>query len=151
RYLRWVSEQLTVVVISSSVALVVAAMGFFASVRAQIVATKRGFQNSLALFERQTADQARTRFADTKRSTYSTLMRLADDLFAAREAEARARKDLEQAQRAFDQSGVLGVEVDKRSAVVEAARVVAEERSALLDQAVGEVELLGVDAVRDAA
>jgi hypothetical protein len=145
-----VSEQLTIAVISSSVALVVAVTGFMASIRAQVVSTRRAFQNSLALFEKQTADQARTRFADTKRASYSTVMRLADDLVAARAAEDVAAAELDRADRAFQQHGVLKTEVERRGDVASAARALVTDRTAQLDQAINEVELLAAATVRTA-
>lgn len=145
------SEQLTVAVISSSVALVVAAMGFIASIRAQIVSTRRAFQNSLALFEKQTADQARTRFADTKRTTYGTVIRLADDLVAARAAELAAEGELERAERTLQQHGVLRTEVEKRREIVTDAHALVTNRTEQFDQAINEVELLATDPVRASA
>ncbi|GAB3879952.1 hypothetical protein GCM10029964_033230 [Kibdelosporangium lantanae] len=145
------SEQLTVAVISSSVALVVAVMGFIATIRAQVVSTRRAFQNSLALFEKQTADQARTRFADTKRTTYGTVMRLADDLVAVRAAEEHAAVDLERTERAFHQHGLAKAEVERSRGAFTDARTLVTDRTRQLDQAINEVELLATDPVRTAA
>lgn len=90
--------QVTTALLSAGVALVVALLGIAGAVWAQLVATRRAYSNSLALFERQHAveeasrRQERTealrredaqRFADERRMIYAKFLRAADDLVAA--------------------------------------------------------------------
>jgi hypothetical protein len=85
------STQVTTALLSAVVALAVALLGIAGAIAAQVVATRRAFANSLALFERQNAAQERARagevrredarrFADQRRSTYARLLQAADKL-----------------------------------------------------------------------
>jgi hypothetical protein len=73
--------------------------GIAGAIAAQLVATRRAYANSLALFERQHAEQERTRrdearregnyrFAEHRRSAYARLLRYADELVAADEKDS---------------------------------------------------------------
>lgn len=96
------SEQLTVAVISGSVAVVVALIGIAGAIVAQLVTSRKAHRNALALFEKQANEQARVRledanrqdrhrFAADRRTTYSTLMRTAADLVIARKDHRYAK------------------------------------------------------------
>lgn len=95
------NPQVTAALISAIVALAVALLGIAGAVASQGVATRRAFQNSLALFERQHAAETESRrrereeaarqedarrFADERRVTYAKFLRLADELVAAEKA-----------------------------------------------------------------
>jgi hypothetical protein len=88
------SPQVTTALISGGAALVVALLGIAGAIVAQLVATRRAFANSLALFEREHDKQERERaaearredeyrFADQRRSTYARMLRAAADLYLA--------------------------------------------------------------------
>lgn len=90
------NPQVTAAVISGSVALVVALVGIAGAVAAQTIATRRAFQNSLALFEREyraqeeeRREQARRedafRFAGQRTGLYVRYARTARDLYFARQ------------------------------------------------------------------
>lgn len=89
------SPQVTAALITSGAALVVALLGIAGAIAAQTVSTRRAFQNSLDLFERQRRaeqeerqEQARRedafRFAEQRTSLYARYARSARDLFSAR-------------------------------------------------------------------
>lgn len=93
-----IGTQATTTLLSGGVALVVALLGIAGSVWAQLVATRRAYANSLALFERQHAAEEESkrqerieaarrehaqRFADERRVAYARFLRLADEFVAA--------------------------------------------------------------------
>lgn len=90
------NTQVAAAVISGSVALVVALLGIAGAIVAQTAASRRAFQNSLALFERQqrSQDQERReqarredvyRFAEQRRTTYARFLRVTAELAEARD------------------------------------------------------------------
>jgi chromosome segregation ATPase len=160
------SEQMTAALISGGVALLVAVIGIFGAIAAQAVATRRAYENSLALFERQAAEQAQARqeaarredlhrFTDQRRSTYGRLTRLADDLVSMRETEREDARHLERTQRTFDrvgdQSPSLRDEIEQREQLVAATRERVEKLSAEFAETAGEIQLLGSPPVQAAA
>jgi hypothetical protein len=160
------TDQLTMAMISGGFALLVALLGIGGAIAAQVVATRRAFENSLALFERQAAEaqqerddatriENRHRFADQKRSTYSRALRLADQLVATRENERQADKYFERTMRTLDRVGDQSENLPRaaegyRNAANEhhdrAHRAVVE-----LADVVAEIHLLSDNAVRVAA
>ncbi|HEX6358350.1 hypothetical protein [Actinophytocola sp.] len=160
------SDQITVTMISGGIALLVALLGIGGAIAAQLVATRRAFENSLALFERQAAEaqqardeaariQNRHRFADQKRSTYGRALRLADELVGAREEERLANRNFERTKRVLervgDQSDALAKTVDdfRNSASEQHDRV--RRLAVELADVVGEIQLLSDNTVRSAA
>lgn len=88
------NPQVTAALISGGVALVVALAGIAGTIVAQSIATKRAFQNSLALLERdrraqeeerrtRTAREDAFRFAGERRATYVRYARIAEALLIA--------------------------------------------------------------------
>lgn len=159
-------DPLTATVVSGVFALLVALLGIAGAIAAQVIATRRAFEYSLALFERQTAEaqQAREeatrtenhhRFADQKRSTYGRALRLADEVVIAQEKERGARQYHNRTMRTLDKVG------DQSESLVQAARNYRTEADEQADQArrlaveladvVGEIHLLSAPAVRAAA
>ncbi len=160
------TDQVAVAVLSGSFALLVALLGIGGAIAAQVVATRRAFANSLALFERQTAEaqqarheavrsENRHRFTDQKKSTYSRTLRLANELVETRDAERTADKNLERSTRTL-------VRVDGQSesliqAVKDYETTVAEYRHRVrrlmveLAENIGEIHLLSDETVRAAA
>lgn len=160
------TDQLTVAILSGGVALLVALLGIGGTIAAQVVATRRAFENSFALFERQAAEaqlardeatriENRHRFADQKKSTYSRTLRLADELVHTRDAERSADKNLERATRtlvrAGDQSESLVQTVKDYENAVSEYRHRARRLAVELAETVGEIQLLSDNAVRVAA
>lgn len=100
--------QMTTTLLSGTVALIVALLGIAGAIAAQLVATRRAYANSLALFERQHAQEEASRkqqreedirredahrFADQRRATYARFLQLADEIRRAR-ADAGAYLDI---------------------------------------------------------
>jgi hypothetical protein len=88
------STQVTTALLSGAVALIVALLGIAGAIAAQLVATRRAYANSLALFERQHTHEEASRkqqrdedirredahrFADQRRATYARFLQLADE------------------------------------------------------------------------
>jgi hypothetical protein len=160
------TDQVAVAVLSGGFALLVALLGIGGAIAAQVVATRRAFANSLALFERQTAEAqqardeaARTadrhRFTDQKKSTYSRTLRLADELVETRDAERTADKNLERSTRTLvrvsEQSESLVQAVkDYETAGVEYRHRV-RRLTVELAETIGEIHLLSDNEVRVAA
>ena len=160
------TDQLTVAMISGGFALLVALLGIGGAIAAQFVATRRAFENSLALFERQAAaaqqardEAARTenrhRFADQKRSTYGRALRLADELVTAREEERVANRNFDRTSRVLarvgDQSEALAQTVDEHRNTANEQRDRVRRLAVELADVVGEIQLLSDNAVRSAA
>lgn len=95
------STQVTTTLLSGTVALIVALLGIAGAIAAQLVATRRAYANSLALFVRQHAQEEASRkqqrdedmrredahrFADQRRATYARFLQLADEVHRARVA-----------------------------------------------------------------
>lgn len=160
------SDQVLVAVVSGGFALLVALLGIAGAVAAQLVATRRAFANSLALFERQAAQaereraeaarlEGRSRFVEQKRSTYGRVLRLADELVDAREGERTAAKYADRTMITLDRVGdqsdnVARVARDYADAAEENHRRAVRLASELAE-VVDEVHLLCEDEVRLAA
>ena len=163
------STQMTTTLLSGAVALIVALLGIAGAIAAQLLATRRAYANSLALFERQHARQEETRrqerkeearredayrFAEQRRGTYGRFVRLAREFVGAVEAERTVAKNLERIGRQRDrtQSGSADREMS-----AEAAELVADarERRRRLHGEFGaaceEIHLLGSPEVRQVA
>ena len=94
------STQVTTALLSGGVALLVALLGIAGAIAAQLVATRRAYANSLALFEQQHAQEEASeeasnetrdirredahRFADQRRAAYARFLQLADETRRAR-------------------------------------------------------------------
>lgn len=164
------SDQVTAALISGGIATIVALLGIAGAIVAQLFATRRSFENSLLLFERQQREQERAkrdeaeredsyRFAEQRRSTYARFLSLARDLVDAQDAEATAKKNLERIVRQFSRvkpqqsPGQATVE----AAVEEAERTALEMRQRVRDhrqslaEALEAVDLLASANVREAA
>jgi hypothetical protein len=104
------SAEVTAAMISGGAALVVALLGIGGAIAAQLVATRRAFANSLALFERQhAADQESKaqerakatrreeaqRFADERRLIYAKFLRLVRELRECHRVGADPNKEIE--------------------------------------------------------
>jgi hypothetical protein len=91
--------QVTTTLISGAAALIVALLGIAGAIVAQLLATRRAYDNSLALFKRQHAEEEASqrqqrdednrredahRFADQCRATFARFLQLADDVHTAR-------------------------------------------------------------------
>ena len=115
------SAEVTAALISGGAALVVALVGIGGAIAAQLVATRRAFANSLALFERQhaagqeskaqeRAEAARReeaqRFADERRLTYAKFLRLVRELRECHRIGAEPNKEIE------DQYAELRTQID---------------------------------------
>jgi type II secretory pathway pseudopilin PulG len=85
------NPQVTAAVISGGVALAVALLGIAGAIAAQLMATRRGFNNSLELLRQQRSDEEQARreqflredayrFAAERRTTYARFLQLALDL-----------------------------------------------------------------------
>lgn len=149
--------QVTTTLLSGGVALIVALLGIAGAIAAQLVATRRAFANSLALFERQNDAQERARteearredarqYAEQRRSAYARVLRAAEDLRRAYSPAEQARRALQELQDEGVNSGnpddahAIRVE-DARRALREAGDVWAR-RSQALEEVVDELELL---------
>ena len=123
------NSQAATALLSGGIALVVALLGIAGAIAAQLVASRRAFANSLALFERQNAAQKQERAEETRREearqlaeerkrAYARLLRTADDLQSvqsvaeeAQEARAGLRRAAESAwrpRRAAESAGGAG-------------------------------------------
>jgi hypothetical protein len=160
------STQVTTALLSGGVALAVALLGIAGAIAAQLVATRRAFANSLALFERQHAKQEASskrereeatrredarRFAEQRRTTYARFLQLAGEIVTAQEAvdafaDARQKSaeregDAEAKQRAADHAGrKIADNLDR-----------AQKASDQLPGIVAEIDLLGSADLRAAA
>jgi hypothetical protein len=102
--------QVTTTLLSGAVALIVALLGIAGAIAAQLLATRRAYDNSIDLFKRQHAEEEMSRrlqrqeeeasrrqqraetirredahrFADQRRSTYARFLQLADEVHRAR-------------------------------------------------------------------
>ncbi|WNV88213.1 hypothetical protein [Umezawaea sp. Da 62-37] len=163
------NDEVVVALISGGAALVVALVGIVGAIAAQLMATRKAFRNSLALFARQAEEQQRVRrdevrredlhrFADQRRSSYGRLVRAAGDLVAAREGQRQAARYLERTQLTLDRVDDDERQVEAvREAVAQREQELADSRTrtreveAELDEVLGETQLLASAAVRDAA
>jgi hypothetical protein len=158
--------QVTAVLISGGAALTVAVLGIGGAITAQLAATRAGFENSLALQERQYAKQEKERqeqsrredayrFAEQRRSTYGRFVRQAREFLHVVDMERSAAENLERIDkhRKRIKSGSDGLEM---SAEVAGQLVVdARERKRQIHGEFGtaceEIYLLGSVEVRTAA
>ncbi|GAA0626532.1 hypothetical protein GCM10010174_52560 [Kutzneria viridogrisea] len=156
------TDQMMVASISGGVALLVALLGIAGAIAAQVVATRRTFANSLALFEEQALEarhareeaariENRHRFADQKRSTYGRALCLADDVAAAcrdkRWAVDKYKRQLDALDRAVQSSETVAELAKKYATEADGHRDRANRLFASLAEVVGEIELLSSDAV----
>jgi len=161
-----VTDQIVVTLISGVVALLVALLGIAGAIAAQMVATRRAFANSLALFEEQALEarhareestriENRHRFADQKRSAHSRALRLADEIAAAckaaRIAEERRDKALRSPEYGDNYASFLAQTVRDYENEVQEQRARAEGLTGDLAEAVVEIELLSENPVSSAA
>lgn len=159
------TDQLTVAMISGGFALLVALLGVGGAIAAQVVATRRAFENSLALFERQAAEaqqareeatriESRHRFADQKRTTYSRALGLADGISTAckeaRTAEENLERILETPDHGAHHADHLAQTAGDYRREANEHRDRAESLTSLLAEVVGEIELLSDNAVSSA-
>jgi len=161
------NPQVTAALISAGVALTVAVLGIAGAIVAQTYATRRAFQGSLALFERQRAadehrqhEQAQRedafRFAEQRRSTYGRFASLARDLADANDAERTATKNSERIGRQLDRvrpgsASDLEESAEAAQQVAAAARTRREQLDVDYGAAREEIHLLGTPDVRAAA
>lgn len=160
------SPPVTAALISGGAALAVALLGIAGAIVAQISATRRAFGNSLALLERQRADQERQqqeqarredsyRFAEQRRSTYGRFANLAREFADAVDSERTSAKNLERADRQRDGIGSSSPGTERRTEEAEHALSEARELKQRLDHELGaayeEIYLLGSPEVRQAA
>lgn len=170
--------QVTTALISGGVALAVALLGIGGAIAAQLVASRRTFANSLALFEQQNAAQTRERtaefrreearqFAEERKNAYARLLRTADDLqsvISAADDAAAARNSLRQEadswarfHKAFDHEVRDEEGLRKWGRVSDAEYALGkacdlwEQMFEALGLIVGELELLASAEVREAA
>lgn len=149
-----------------TVQILVALLGIAGAIAAQVVATRRAFANSLALFEEQALEARRAReeetrienlhrFADQKRSTYSRALRLADSVGAAckdaRRADGNYQRQLDALDHAVQSAETVGRLAKQYAEEADSHRKRAERSFASLAEVVGEIELLSSDAVASAA
>lgn len=160
------STQVATALLSGGVALAAALLGGAAAIAAQFVATRRGFANSLALFEWQHAKQEASsqqergeaarredahRFAEQRRTTYARFLQLAGEIVTAQQAVdafADARRKSEE--------GEGDAEVKQRAASHASRKIAnnldrAQRASDQLPGIVAEIDLLGSADVRAAA
>lgn len=160
------SDELTAAVVSGGVALVVALLGIAGAIIAQLVTTRRTFQNSLTLFERERAEQERIRreslqredayrFTEQRRVVYGKLLRAANELVLARDAERAAEKRWERLQRQLGRTGAPTEALEVEAAESRQAADEARERKTALNlettDLLEEVQLIADDPVRTAA
>jgi hypothetical protein len=164
------STPVTAALVSGGVALVVALLGIAGAIAAQLVATRRAYENSLALFERQHARQEATRtqerkeearredayrFAEQRRSTYGRFVRLAREFVGAIDAERTVAKNLERIDRQRDRTRSRSADLEMSAEAAEQLVADARERRQRLDGEFGaaceEIHLLGSPEVRQAA
>lgn len=161
--------QLTAGLISGGVALVVALLGIAGAIAAQVVATRRSFENSLALFERQHARQEASRkqeraeearredayrYAEQRRSTYAKLLRVAADLVDARlaaDAAAETWRNIRDLAAGEDPEETQAKEERNALNFLQDTSGRWAQISADLDEVAGEVELLASPDVRQTA
>lgn len=156
--------------VSGGVALVVALLGIAGAIAAQLVATRRAYENSLALFERQHARQEASskqerkeearredayRFAEQRRSTYGRFVRLAREFVGAVDAERTVAKNLERIGRQRDRTRSRSADLEMSAEAAQQLAVNARERKRRLEGEFGaaceEIYLLGSPEVRQAA
>ncbi len=157
------NSQMTVTVVQGGAALLVAGLGIAGAIAAQMLATRRAFQNSLVLLERQHAKQEQERqegarredayrFAEQRRNTYGRFLRLARELVdAARTIAKNSERIDRQRGRWRPRRLTLGglPEVAKQAAAD--ARELKRRLSTELGQACEEIHLIASLEVRGAA
>jgi hypothetical protein len=151
-------SQTATTLISGGVALIVALLGIAGAIAAQLVATRRAYANSLALFERQNEAQelARAeevcredarRYADQRRSAYAEVLQAADHLASAYSPAVQAARTLQNLR-------ADGADVPARQDAMLALDKVCDRWARLsdaLEKAVDDLELLASGEVLEAA
>ena len=164
------STSVTTALVSGGAALVVAMLGIAGAIAAQLVATRRAFENSLALFERQHARQEASRkqereeeahredayrFAEQRRSTYGRFVRLAREFVGAVDAERTVASNLQRIGRQRDRTRSSSADLEMSAEAAEQLVADARERRRRLDGEFGaaceEICLLGSPEVRQTA
>lgn len=164
------STPVTAALLSGGVALVVALLGIAGAIAAQLVATRRAFENSLALFERQHArreasskqereEEARRedayRFAEQRRSTYGRFVRLAREFVGAVASERTVASNLQRIGRQRGRTRSSSADLEMSAGAAEQLVADARERRRRLDGEFGaaceEIYLLGSPEVRQTA
>jgi hypothetical protein len=165
------SPQVSAALISGGATLVVALLGIGGAIAAQLIATRRAYANSLALFERQHAQEEAARkqqrdegiqredahrFADQRRATYARFLQLADE---AHRAHGNATLLLDIVERHEDEQGKAQQDEDQSQQRL--AKRADEQFHANFDRAeravdqlrglVAEIDLLGSADVRETA
>lgn len=156
------NDQLPAAWTSGLFALVVALLGIAGAIAAQFVATRRAFENSLALFERQATEdryaraeaarmEERHRFADQKRSAYSRFLRLVDEISsswaAAHAAEEAMDRNVLAPERTGSHADYLAQRARDDAIRAKENQDRAQRLIAELDLAAGEIDLLADGAV----
>jgi hypothetical protein len=161
-----VNSQLVAALVSGGAAVIVAVLGIGGAIAAQLFATRRAFENSLALQERQYARQERERqqqaqredayrFAEQRRATYGRFVRLGREFVDAVDTERTVAKNLQRIGRQRDRMRSSSPELDMSADAAE--RLVADARERLrrlraeFGSACEEIRLLGSLEVRQAA
>jgi hypothetical protein len=144
----------------------VALLGIAGAIAAQLVASRRTFANSLALFEQQNAAQARERaaelrgeearhFAEERKLAYARLLRTADDLqsvVSAADDAAKARTRIrEEARLGPDDEEMRQGRVSSAVHMLGQACDLWEQTFEALGLIAGELELLASGEVLEAA
>lgn len=160
------TDQFPVALISGLFALLVALLGIAGAIAAQVVATRRAFRNSLALFDRQAVEsqcardeaariESRHRFTDQKRSTYSRTLRLADEIARlskdARVTQENLNLTLRSSEHGEIHAQYLAQTARDYGKEVEDYRARAVPLTDELAEVVGEIELLSDDSVSTAS
>jgi hypothetical protein len=164
------STPVTAALISGGIALVVALLGIAGAIAGQLLATRRAFENSLALFEQQHARQEASRkqereeegrredayrFADQRRSTYGRFVRLAREFVGVVAEERAVASNLERIGRQRDRTQSSSADLEMSAEAAGQLVADARERRRRLDGEFGaaceEIYLLGSPGVWQAA
>jgi hypothetical protein len=159
------NSAVTAALISGGAALAVALLGIAGAIVAQLLATRRAFANSLALFEREhvrreheRAAEARRedeyRFAEQRRSTYARMLRVAADLYLARlvlNAAVEGWQFVRDPETGHESPGVRTADEAKRLGLLRDAHAQWARTRTALEEVAEEVELLASADVRYAA
>jgi hypothetical protein len=161
-----VDSQETAALISGGAAILVAALGIGGAIAAQLFATRRAYANSLALHERQYAQQEQDRqeqvrredayrFAEQRRSIFARFVRLGREYVDGVDAERAAAKNLQRTARQRDRMHPSPPELETSIEIAEQLVTDARTRSRRLAGEFGlaceEIHLLASPDVRQAA
>lgn len=159
------SPQVTAALLSSGAALFVALLGIAGAIAAQLVATRRAFATSLALFERERERRERERvaearredeyrFAEQRRSTYARMLRAAADLhlaLLALNAAAEGWRYVQDPETRDESPEVHARDEAKRLGLLRDAHTQWARTRAELEEVAEETELLASAGVRQTA